>query len=173
MKQQTEMRTKGVEMSEIMPPHAANFSGKVHGGYLMLLLDRVAYACAVRYSGHYAVTLSVDHILFKEPIYVGELVTFLANVNYVGRTSMEVGIRVMAEDLREGKPRHTNTCYFTMVAVDEEGKPVQLEPLVLETEVEKYRFKEAEMRKLHRLSVQSEHKAHHQVLAAAHQLPED
>ena len=83
-------------MSELMMPNAANFSGNVHGGELLRLLDQVAYSCASRYSGHYCVTLSVDKVLFKEPIHVGELVTFYASVNYTGRTSMEIGIRVEA-----------------------------------------------------------------------------
>ena len=101
----------------------ANFSGKVHGGALLNLLDRVAFSCASRYSGRYAVTLSVDQVTFKEPINVGELVTFRAAVNHAGRTSMEVGIRVEAENIRAGTRRHTNSCYFTMVAVDDAGPP--------------------------------------------------
>lgn len=105
-----------LQMSILMTPDMANFSGNVHGGDLLKLLDQVAYACASRYSGHYCVTLSVDKVTFKEPIYVGELVTFLASVNLVGRTSMEVGIRVEAQNIRDRTVRHTNSCYFTMVA---------------------------------------------------------
>ena len=92
-------------MSELMMPNTANFSGNVHGGELLRLLDQVAYSCASRYSGHYCVTLSVDKVLFKEPIHVGELVTFYASVNYTGRTSMEVGIRVEAQNIRTGQVR--------------------------------------------------------------------
>ena len=87
-------------MSVLMTPDLANFTGNVHGGDLLKMLDQVAYACASRYSGGYVVTLSVDQVIFREPIHVGELVTFLASVNYVGKTSMEVGIRVQAENIQ-------------------------------------------------------------------------
>ena len=106
-------------MSVLMTPDLANFTGNVHGGDLLKMLDQVAYACASRYSGGYVVTLSVDQVIFREPIHVGELVTFLASVNYVGKTSMEVGIRVQAENIQNRTIRHTNSCYFTMVAVDQ------------------------------------------------------
>ena len=115
-----------LEMTVLMTPDMANFSGKVHGGALLNLLDRVAFSCASRYSKQYAVTLSVDQVLFKEAIQVGELVTFRASINDTGRTSMEVGIRVEAENIRSGQRRHTNSCYFTMVAVDEAGRPVRV-----------------------------------------------
>ncbi len=141
-----------LQMSLLMTPDMANFSGNVHGGDLLKLLDQVAYACASRYSGHYCVTLSVDKVTFKQPIYVGELVTFYAAVNYVGRTSMEVGIRVEAQNIRERTTRHTNSCFFTMVAM-EDGKPVAVPPLVLETEEQKCRFAAAEQRKKLRLAV--------------------
>ncbi len=88
----------------------------------------MAYACASRYGGHYAVTLSVDQVIFREPIHVGELVTFAASVNYTGRTSMEVGIRVTAEDIQTRKVRHTNSCYFTMVAM-KDGRPIPVPPV--------------------------------------------
>ena len=139
-----------LQMTVLMTPDMANFSGNVHGGDLLKLLDQVAYACASRYSGHYCVTLSVDKVTFKEPIYVGELVTFLASVNHVGRTSMEVGIRVEAQNIRERTLRHTNSCYFTMVAV-ENGKPVPVPPLELSSEAQKCRFEAAEQRKKLRL----------------------
>ncbi|MDR0996958.1 MAG: acyl-CoA thioesterase, partial [Zoogloeaceae bacterium] len=110
-------------MTVLMTPDMANFSGNVHGGAILKLLDEVAYACAARYAGSYVVTLSVDRVTFKEPIHVGELVTFLASVNYVGHSSMEIGIRVEAHDILKKVKRHTNSCYFTMVAVGEDGKP--------------------------------------------------
>ena len=101
------MDPRRLEMTVLMTPDMANFSGKVHGGALLNLLDRVAFSCASRYSGRYAVTLSVDQVTFKEPIDVGELVTFRASVNHAGRTSMEVGIRVEAENIRSGHaPAH-------------------------------------------------------------------
>ena len=124
----------------------------------MLLMDRVAAACASRYSGMYAVTLSADHILFKEPIFVGELVLFYANINYVGNSSMEVGIKVVAENLRKQTQRHTNTCYFTMVALDDNNKPNKVKPLDIKTENEKRRHKEALFRKELRKTYQQQHK---------------
>lgn len=153
---------RSIIMSEIMSPDKANFSGHVHGGHLMALLDRVAYACSARYAGKYMVTLSVDQILFKEPIFVGELVTFYASINYVGTSSVEVGIRVVAEDLIERSRRHTNTCYFTMVAVDKTtGKPVPIDrPLELRNEMERYRCEEAKMRKAMRMEYQTKHAKH-------------
>jgi acyl-CoA hydrolase len=132
-----------LEMVVLMTPDMANFSGKVHGGALLNLLDRVAYSCASRFSQQYAVTLSVDQVMFRQPIHVGELVTFRASVNYAGRTSMEIGIRVEAEDIRSGERRHTNSCYFTMVAVDAEGKPTSVPKLVVDDEVKKRREKAA------------------------------
>jgi acyl-CoA hydrolase len=118
-----------LEMTVLMTPDMANFAGKVHGGALLNLLDRVAFTCASRYSQQYAVTLSVDQVVFNEPIHVGELVTFLASVNWTGRTSMEVGIRVEAENIRSGRRRHTNSCYFTMVAVDDAGRSLRVPEL--------------------------------------------
>jgi acyl-CoA hydrolase len=132
-----------LEMVVLMTPDMANFSGKVHGGALLNLLDRVAYSCAARFSQHYAVTLSVDQVTFRQPIHVGELVTFRASVNYAGRTSMEIGVRVEAEDIRSGERRHTNSCYFTMVAVDAAGKPTAVPPLVIDTPVKARRQKAA------------------------------
>ena len=112
-----------LSMTVLMSPEMANFSGKVHGGAVLRLLDQVAYACASRYAGTYVVTLSVDQVMFREPINVGELVTFLASVNYTGTSSMEIGIKVVAEDIRKQTVRHANSCFFTMVAVDDDGKP--------------------------------------------------
>ncbi len=136
-----------LEMTVLMTPDMANFSGKVHGGALLNLLDRVAFSCASRFSKQYAVTLSVDQVMFKEPIHVGELVTFRAAINHAGRTSMEVGIRVEAENIRTGVRRHTNSCYFTMVAVDDDSRPVQVPAYVPQTEMEKKRHRAAELRK--------------------------
>lgn len=112
-----------LSMTVLMTPDMANFSGNVHGGTLLKYLDEVAYACASRYAGRYVVTLSVDQVIFREPVHVGELVTFLASVNYTGNTSMEVGIKVVTENIRERSVRHSNSCFFTMVAVDDNRKP--------------------------------------------------
>ncbi|WP_417260149.1 acyl-CoA thioesterase [Celeribacter sp.] len=136
-----------LEMTELMTPDMANFSGKVHGGALLKLLDLVAFSCASRYSGEYAVTLSVDQVVFKEPIHVGELVHFRASVNFVGRTSMEIGIRVEAENIRTQTVRHTNSCYFTMVAVDDDGKSVQAPQFQPETTLDRKRWRAADMRR--------------------------
>ncbi|WP_417675022.1 acyl-CoA thioesterase [Pseudodonghicola sp.] len=141
------MDPRKLEMTVLMTPDMANFSGKVHGGALLNLLDRVAFSCASRFSKQYAVTLSVDQVTFKEPINVGELVTFRASVNLAGRTSMEIGIRVEAQDIRAGTSRHTNSCYFTMVAVDEAGAPTEVPPLAVLDETEARRQRAAEMRK--------------------------
>lgn len=142
---------RSIVLAEIMTPDMVNFRGTVHGGYIMKMLDHVAYACASRYSRKPTVTLSVDQVVFKEPIYVGELVTFYASVNYVGRTSIEVGIRVIAENFLTNHIRHTTTSYITMVAVDENGKPLAVPPLKIETPDEKRRYEEALIRKEARL----------------------
>lgn len=138
---------KSLTMTVLMTPDMANFSGYVHGGSLLKLLDQVAYACAARYCKNYVVTASLDQMFFKQKIMVGELVTFYAHVNYVGRSSMEIGVKVVAEDLCSKESRHTNSCYFTMVAIDKEGKPVSVPPLQLETETEKKLYRAAELRK--------------------------
>jgi acyl-CoA hydrolase len=147
----------GLSMSVLMTPNMANFAGNVHGGTILRLLDQAAFACASQYSGSYVVTLSVDQVLFKEPIHVGELVTFLASVNFVGKTSMEIGIRVQAQNIQQRTIRHTNTCYFTMVAVDEHRKPKAIPPLVIENAVQQCRFEAAEHRKKSRLEQESNH----------------
>lgn len=146
-----------LSMSVLMTPDMANFAGNVHGGTILRLLDQAAFACASQYSGSYVVTLSVDQVLFKEPIHVGELVTFLASVNFVGKTSMEIGIRVEAQNIQQRTIRHTNTCYFTMVAVDEHRKPKAIPPLVIENAVQQCRFEAAEHRKKSRLEHESNH----------------
>ena len=144
-----------LSISVLMTPDTANFSGNVHGGVVLRLLDEVAYACASRYAGCYVVTLSVDQVLFKEPIHVGEMLNFYASVNYVGHTSMEVGIKVVAENIQERTVRTTTKCYFTMVAYDK-GKTVPVPPLRLDTEIQKRRFVNAEIRKQMRLEAARE-----------------
>ncbi|MGV9713592.1 acyl-CoA thioesterase [Gordonia sp. NPDC003424] len=136
-----------LSMSLLMTPDMANFSGNVHGGTLLKLLDQVAYACASRYSRQYAVTLSVDRVIFREPIRVGEILTLTASVNYTGRTSMEVGIRVDTEDVHTGERRHTNSCYFTMVATGDDGRPHPVPQLVPRTSTQLRRQREAQARR--------------------------
>jgi acyl-CoA hydrolase len=140
-------------MTVLMTPDMANFSGNVHGGTILKFLDSVAYACASRYSGNYVVTLSVDQVMFLQPIHVGELVTFLASINYTGNSSMEVGIRVVTENIQQRMVRHANSCYFTMVAVDADRKPVKVPRLELGTEEQKVRWQRAEQRKALRQSM--------------------
>ncbi|WP_302119056.1 acyl-CoA thioesterase [Pseudomonas aeruginosa] len=146
-------------MTVLMTPDMANFSGNVHGGTLLKYLDEVAYACASRYAGRYVVTLSVDQVIFREPVHVGELVTFLASVNYTGRTSMEIGVKVITENIREQSVRHTNSCFFTMVALDDERKPVAVRPLELETAEQKRRFAQAQQRRQLRAELEARYQA--------------
>ncbi|MBD2713501.1 acyl-CoA thioesterase [Microvirga sp. STR05] len=126
-----------------MIPSYANFGGKIHGGILLSLMDKVAYAAASKHAGTYCVTVSVDGVNFLQPVEVGELVSLLASVNYVGRTSLLVGIKVIAEDVRTGLVKHTNTSYFTMVAKNEQGKPTTVPGLTLESPEDTRRFLEA------------------------------
>jgi len=134
-------------MTVLMTPDMANFAGNVHGGTVLKFLDQVAYACASRYAGRYVVTLSVDQVMFRQPIYVGELVTFQASVNHTGRTSMEIGIKVLAENIRTQELRHANSCFFTMVAVDDDRKPVAVPELRPVTPDQLRRHACAEVRK--------------------------
>ena len=134
-------------MTVLMTPDTANFSGNVHGGHLLKWLDQVAYACASRYAARYVVTVSVDQVTFRQPIFVGELVTFLASVNYTGTSSMEIGIKVLAQDIRSQDVRHVNSCFFTMVAVGDDRKPVPVPPLRPFSPEEKRRCEAAKLRK--------------------------
>src|SRR6187402_3986391 len=120
-----------ITISELMLPSHTNFSGKIHGGYILSLMDQIAFACASKFSGFYCVTASVDTVNFLNPIEIGELVTMKASVNYVGKSSMIVGIRVESENIQTGKVKHCNSSYFTMVAKDKEGKSVSVPGLIL------------------------------------------
>ena len=136
-----------LSMTILMTPDMSNFAGNVHGGTLLKYLDQVAYTCATRYARNYAVTLSVDQVVFREPIHVGELVTFEASVNRTGRTSMEIGVRVTTQDLVRRQVRHTNSCYFTMVAVGPDGRPVAVPPWAPRTAEERRRHAAAGRRR--------------------------
>lgn len=129
-----------ITLSELMLPSHSNFSGKIHGGYLLKLMDQIAFACASKYSGCYCVTASVDTVDFLNPVDVGELVTLKASVNYVGKTSMVVGIRVTSEHIQTGVKKHCNSSYFTMVAKDENGQNVKVPKLILSNLEEVRRF---------------------------------
>lgn len=129
-----------VDISELMLPSHSNFNGKIHGGYVLSLMDRIAFACASKHSGAYCVTASVDTVDFLKPIEIGELVTMKASVNYVGNSSMVIGIRVESENIRTGEKKHCNSSYFTMVAKDEDGKSLQVPGLVLTNDHDIRRF---------------------------------
>lgn len=129
-----------ITITELMLPSHSNFSGKIHGGYILSLMDQIAFACAAKYSGFYAVTASVDKVDFLQPIEVGELVTLKAAVNFVGRSSMVVGIRVEAENIKTGEKKHCNSSFFTMVAKNDEGKTVAVPGLILNSEHDIRRF---------------------------------
>jgi acyl-CoA hydrolase len=134
----------------------ANSAGFVHGGVVMKLCDEAAGVAAVRHSGARVVTAAVDRMTFTSPVNIGELLTCAATVNAVWRTSMEVGVRVEAENPRSGEKRITSTAYLTMVAIDEEGRPTEAPPLRPETDVEKRRQREAETRRRNRLAERDE-----------------
>ncbi len=142
-----------VTISELMLPSHTNFSGKIHGGYILSLLDQIAFASASKFSGNYCVTASVDTVNFLQPIEVGELVTMKASVNYVGRSSMIIGIRVTSENIQTGAIKHCNSSYFTMVAKDKQGKSVPVPGLQLKTADDVRRFsnclKQIELKKVH------------------------
>jgi len=129
-----------IRMSQLMLPSNANFGGKIHGGYVLSLMDQIAFAVASKFSGHYCVTASVGKVNFLKPIEVGELITLIASVNYVGNTSMEVGIRVESMNIQSGEIKHCNSSYFTMVAKDEHGNSVRVPRLILSNEKEVFRF---------------------------------
>ena len=134
-------------ITELMIPSYSNFGGKIHGGILLSLMDKVAYVCAAKHAGNYCVTASIDTVDFLEPVEVGDLVSLMASVNYVGRTSLVVGIRVISENIKTNKIYHTNTSYFTMVAKNEANQPVEVPGLILENRNQVRRFIEARRRK--------------------------
>ena len=138
----------------------ANSAGYVHGGTVMKLCDEVAGLAAVRHSRRRVVTAGMDRMTFMEPIHIGELVTFTASVNAAWRTSMEVGVRVDAEQPRSGLVRHTNTAYLTMVALDEDGRPTEVPPLEAVSADEQRREREAQTRRRNRLAERDELQQH-------------
>ncbi len=134
-------------MTYLAAPNDVNLRGNLFGGVILALVDKLAYVCATRHADCPTVTASFDQVDFRAPIEIGEVVTLYASVNYVGRTSLEVGIRVVAEPVTGGGSRHTNSCYVTMVAVDEEGRPRPVPRLVLEDEVQLRRYQAAVKRR--------------------------
>ncbi len=138
-------------MAELMMPQHANLMGNVFGGVILALVDRVAAVCAIRHSRRQCVTVSVDKVDFREPIHVGELITAFARVNFAGKTSMEVGVKIVTENVLTGEKRHTNSCYVTYVALDDKGRPVEVPPIVPETAEEKRRYERAAKRRASRV----------------------
>lgn len=134
-------------ITELMVPTYANFGGKVHGGTLLSLMDKLAYVCASKHAGNYCVTVSVDAVEFLSPVEVGEVVSLMGSVNYVGNKSLVVGIKVVAENIQAGVQRHTNTCYFNMVAKGPNGQTAEVPRLILESEEDVRRFCSALQRK--------------------------
>lgn len=130
----------------------ANTAGFVHGGMVMKTVDEAAAIAAIRHCGRRVVTAGIDRVTFTEPINVGELLTCLATVNAAWRTSIEVGVRVEAEDPRSGERRHTSTAYVTMVALDDQGRPTPVPGVITETAAEERRQREAELRRANRLA---------------------
>lgn len=134
-------------VSELMMPNQVNNLGHVFGGELLSMVDRAAAVSAMRHAGRPVVTVSIDRVDFKEPIYTGELVTCTARVNFVGRTSMEIGVHVEAENLLTGRKRHTNTCFLTFVAIDSDHRPSPVPPLDLSDPDDERRFREGRRRR--------------------------
>jgi len=134
------IRESQITITELMLPSNSNFSGKIHGGYILNLMDQIAFACASKHSGNYCVTASVNKVDFLNPIEVGELLTLKASVNFTGRTSMVVGVRVESENIRTGETKHCNSSYFTMVAKDDDEKSTPVPGIILTNSHEVRRF---------------------------------
>ena len=132
-------------LTELMIPSYANFGGKVHGGILLSLMDKIAYVCGTKHAENYCVTVAVEGVEFLSPVEVGDLVHLMASVNYVGNTTMIIGIRVESVNPRTKVTKHTNSCFFTMAAKDENGKLTKVPGLILESETEIRRFCEGKM----------------------------
>lgn len=150
------VRFSQTTITELMIPAYANFGGKIHGGILLSLMDKVAYACASKHAGTYCVTVSVDSVDFLQPVEVGELVSLLASVNYVGRSSLIVGIRVEALNVKKNVTKHTNSSFFIMVAKGDDDKPAEVPKLILENTEDVKRFIEAMRMKEIRAKVKEE-----------------
>jgi acyl-CoA hydrolase len=142
----------------MLPQHSNNL-GLVFGGVILAMMDTASAVCAIRHAHSICVTASVDRVDFREPIHLGDLVIMKCSVNFVGRTSMEVGVRVEAEDLQTGNRRHTNSCYLTFVAIDRNGKPIEVPRLVPETDEELRRYEAAKARRQRRLEERTSEKA--------------
>src|SRR5687768_14222571 len=139
------------ETSQLMMPTDANILGHVFGGSVISMMDKAAAVVAIRHARSACVTVSIDRVDFREPIHVGDLVVMQASCNFAGRTSMEIGVRVEAEDMISGRRRHTNSCYLTFVAIDRNGRPVEVPQVLPETDEERRRYEAAQARRRRRL----------------------
>ena len=146
------MRLSQTTFADLAEPQSQNVAGTLFGGVLLGFIDRAAAFCAMKHAGRPVVTKSFDSVEFNEPIYIGELVVAKASVNFAGTTSMEVGVKVCAQNPVTGEERHTNTCYATFVALDENGRPARVPPVLAETEEEKRRFEAGRVRREERLA---------------------
>jgi len=145
-----------ITLNQFMLPQHANPLGNIHGGIIMKLADEAGGLCAARHAQHPAVTVAIDSMTFLSPVQIGNLLTLHASVNWVGRTSIEVGVRVLAENPLTGEHTHTNSAFMVYVAIDSHGQPVEVPPLILETDEERRRWTEAEVRQKRRLERQQE-----------------
>lgn len=134
-------------LTELMIPSYSNFGGKIHGGIILSLMDKVAYVCAAKHADAYCVTAGIEGVDFLAPVEVGELVSLLASVNYVGSSSLVIGIKVISENIKTRQVKHTNTSYFTMVAFGDDNKPVQVPGLIIENDTQARRFHKALLKK--------------------------
>ena len=147
MKEFKKVSESATVLSELMIPSYSNFGGKIHGGVILSLMDKVAYVCAAKHADAYCVTAAVERVDFLAAVEVGDLVSLMASVNYTGTSSLVVGIRVISENIKTGLVKHTNTSYFTMVAFGDDKKTVKVPGLILESHKEAYRFHKGLLRK--------------------------
>jgi acyl-CoA hydrolase len=140
-----------ITLNQLMLPEDANYMGNVHGGVVMKLVDNTAGLCAMRHAQHQVVTMAIDSMTFHSPVHIGDVLTLNASLNWTGRSSMEVGVRVVAENPLTGECTHTNSAFLVFVALDNMGQPVEVPPLIVETDEERRRWAEAEVRQQRRL----------------------
>ncbi|HXV43517.1 MAG TPA: acyl-CoA thioesterase [Anaerolineae bacterium] len=149
-----QVKDSQITLNQLMLPHHTNPMGSVHGGEIMRLVDETAALCAIRHAQRPVVTIAIDSMTFHSPVHVGNLVSFYASLNWVGRSSMEVGVRVVAENVLTGEQTHTNSAFVVYIALDDSGRPTEVPRLILETEEERRRWVEAEARQQRRLERQ-------------------
>lgn len=151
------MRVSRIQLAQIMMPEHANTQGNVHGGWIMKLVDEAGALASTRHAAHRTVTVAIDQMVFRHPIHIGDLVLFNAEVTYAGRTSMEVEVKVLAENPISGEQIYTNAAYLVYVAIDDDGKPAMVPPLVAETPEEISRMNAAVVRQQRRLAQKADH----------------